>query len=63
CQSVLFNHLSRNGKFLDLSISWSGRPRKILAKTARRVVRDAKKNPQVMSGEIQAALEKEGVVV
>ncbi|KAA8584158.1 hypothetical protein FQN60_007943 [Etheostoma spectabile] len=41
----------------------SGRPRKISTKTARRIVQDAKKNPQVTSGEIQAALEKDGVVV
>ena len=41
----------------------SGRPRKISAKTARRIVRDTKKNPQVTSGEIQAALEKDSVVV
>ncbi|KAA8588769.1 hypothetical protein FQN60_010114 [Etheostoma spectabile] len=30
----------------------SDRPRKISAKTARRIVPDAKKNPQVTSGEI-----------
>ncbi|KAA8585798.1 hypothetical protein FQN60_007367 [Etheostoma spectabile] len=41
----------------------SGRPRKISAKTAKRIVWDAKKHPQVTSGEIQAALEKDGVVV
>uniref|UniRef100_A0AAY5L8W8 Transposase Tc1-like domain-containing protein n=1 Tax=Esox lucius TaxID=8010 RepID=A0AAY5L8W8_ESOLU len=41
----------------------SGKPRKISAKTARRIVWDTKKNPQVTSGEIQAALEKDGVVV
>lgn len=40
----------------------SGRPRKISAKTAR-IIRDTKKNPRVTSGEIQAALEKDGVVV
>ncbi|KAA8590035.1 hypothetical protein FQN60_013400 [Etheostoma spectabile] len=41
----------------------SGRPRKVSAKTARRIVRDAQKNPQVTSGEKQAALEQDGVVV
>uniref|UniRef100_A0AAY5L983 Transposase Tc1-like domain-containing protein n=1 Tax=Esox lucius TaxID=8010 RepID=A0AAY5L983_ESOLU len=41
----------------------SGRPRKVSAKTAIKIVRDTKKNPQVTSGEIQAALEKVGVVV
>uniref|UniRef100_A0AAY5KG33 Transposase Tc1-like domain-containing protein n=1 Tax=Esox lucius TaxID=8010 RepID=A0AAY5KG33_ESOLU len=41
----------------------SGRPRNISAKTARRIVRDTKENPQVTSGEIQAALEKDSVVV
>ncbi|KAA8581936.1 hypothetical protein FQN60_008676 [Etheostoma spectabile] len=40
----------------------SGRPRKISAKTARRIVWDAKKNPQVTLGEIQATMEKDGVV-
>ncbi|KAA8578039.1 hypothetical protein FQN60_000149, partial [Etheostoma spectabile] len=41
----------------------SGRQRKISAKTARRIVGDAKNNPQVTSREIQAALEKDGAVV
>ncbi|KAA8584658.1 hypothetical protein FQN60_008443, partial [Etheostoma spectabile] len=41
----------------------SGRPRKISAQTTRRIVRDVKQNPQVSSGEIPAALEKDGVVV
>ncbi|KAA8589156.1 hypothetical protein FQN60_010501 [Etheostoma spectabile] len=41
----------------------SGRPRKISTKTARRIVGDTKKYPQITSGEIQAALEKDGVVV
>uniref|UniRef100_A0AAY5KH70 Sleeping Beauty transposase HTH domain-containing protein n=1 Tax=Esox lucius TaxID=8010 RepID=A0AAY5KH70_ESOLU len=41
----------------------SGIAKKISAKTVRRIVRDTKKNPQVTSGEIQAAQEKDGVVV
>uniref|UniRef100_A0AAY5KXH6 Transposase Tc1-like domain-containing protein n=1 Tax=Esox lucius TaxID=8010 RepID=A0AAY5KXH6_ESOLU len=41
----------------------SGRPRKISAKTARRIVWDTKKNPQVTSGEKDSALEKNGVVI
>lgn len=40
-----------------------GRPRKIAAKPASGIVQDTKKNPQVTSGEMQAALEKDGVVV
>ncbi|KAA8594317.1 hypothetical protein FQN60_005151 [Etheostoma spectabile] len=39
----------------------SGRPRKISAKTARRIVQDARKNSQVTPAEIQAALEKKMV--
>ncbi len=41
----------------------SVRPRKISATAARRIVQDTKKNPHVTSTEIQAALEKYGVVV
>lgn len=41
----------------------SGRPTKISATTARKIVRDAKKNPQIASGEIQGSLRTCGVAV
>lgn len=41
----------------------SGRPTKISATTARKIVRDAKKNPQITSGEIQDSLKTCGVAV
>ena len=41
----------------------SGRPTKISAPTARTIVRDAKKNPQITSAEIQDSLKKIGVDV
>lgn len=43
--------------------SRSGRPTKISATTARKIVWDAKKNPQITSAEIQDSLKKSGVVV
>ncbi len=42
---------------------WSGRPTKISATTARKIVWDAKKNPQITSAEVQDSLEKSGVAV
>ena len=41
----------------------SGRPTKISATTARKIVRDAKKTPQTTSGEIHNSLKTCGVVV
>lgn len=41
----------------------SGRPTKISATTARKIVRDVKKNPQTTSGDLQASLQKSGVAV
>lgn len=41
----------------------SGRPTKISATAARKNVRDAKKNPQITSAEIQDSLKKSGVDV
>ena len=41
----------------------SGRPTKISATTTRKIVRDAKKNPQIISGEIQDSLKTCGVAV
>ena len=41
----------------------SGRPTKISATTARKIVRDAKKNPQITSGEIQDSRKTCGVAV
>lgn len=41
----------------------SGRPTKISATTARKIVRDAKKNPQITSAEIQDSLKTSGVAV
>lgn len=43
--------------------SRSGRPTKVSATTARKIVRDAKKNPQITSAKIQDSLKKSGVVV
>lgn len=40
-----------------------GRPKKISLKTARKLVREAKKNPQVTSTEFQSALKDAGVEV
>lgn len=40
----------------------SGSTRKIAATTSRRILWDTKKNLQVTSGKIQAALKKDGVV-
>ena len=41
----------------------SGRPTKTSATTARKIVGDAKKNPQMTSAEMQDSLEKSGVDV
>lgn len=41
----------------------SGRPTKISATAARKIARDAKKNPQITSAEIQESLKKTGVAV
>ncbi len=41
----------------------SGTPTKISATTARKIVRDAKKNPQIISADIPASLQKRGVAV
>ena len=43
--------------------SRSGRPTRISATTARKIVRDAKKNPQITSSEIQDSLKTSSVAV
>ncbi|KAA8583211.1 hypothetical protein FQN60_015757 [Etheostoma spectabile] len=52
----MFNHLLRSGKFIDLSIPSQGQ-------VDRERFQPKRKNPHVTSGEIQAALEKDDVVV
>lgn len=39
------------------------KPTKISASTARKIVRDAKKNPQVTSAEVQASRQESGATV
>ncbi|KAI4876240.1 hypothetical protein NFI96_001157 [Prochilodus magdalenae] len=55
--------LTRSGWHYTSSADPTCRPIKVSAKTARKVVLDAKKNPQIKSAEIQDSLKTSGVAV